>query len=219
MFRTSGTGGVHRAGCSKMPIRKAAASEEARRKIWYVEPLSEARTPLVDFFSILLDDRSINMYQRNGSSQRMVFTISLNGLVDHGQLLSEILPADSLCHELTKIIIPVSVKSQFMRRLREMNVTARTLFPGVDGIGRSVAELAKITSEWFRGQNNAKIWSLTMTHASCKTSRRNMSHDLTSNPSARHHLSSDCSKRRPSGLHGALIARRTYLCTLSDSSD
>ena len=89
-------------------------------------------------------------------AQRMVFTVSLNGLVDHGQRLSEILPADSLCHELTKIIIPVSVKSQFMRRLREMNVTARTLFPGVDGIGRSGAELAKITSEWFRDQNNAK---------------------------------------------------------------
>ena len=33
---------------------KAAASEEARRTLRYVEPLSEARTPLTDFFSILL---------------------------------------------------------------------------------------------------------------------------------------------------------------------
>ena len=34
---------------------KAAASEEARRTLLrYVEPLSEARTPLADFFSILL---------------------------------------------------------------------------------------------------------------------------------------------------------------------
>ena len=34
---------------------KAAASEEARRTLRYVEPLSEARTKLADFFSILLD--------------------------------------------------------------------------------------------------------------------------------------------------------------------
>ena len=33
---------------------KAAASEEARRTLRYVEPLSEARTLLADFFSILL---------------------------------------------------------------------------------------------------------------------------------------------------------------------
>ncbi len=45
--------GVHRAGCSKRPSSKAAASEEARRTLRYVEPLSDARTPLVGFFSIL----------------------------------------------------------------------------------------------------------------------------------------------------------------------
>jgi hypothetical protein len=37
-----------------MPSSKAAASEEARRTLRCVEPLSEARTPLADFFSILL---------------------------------------------------------------------------------------------------------------------------------------------------------------------
>ena len=31
-------------------------SEEARRTLRYVEPLSDTRTPLADFFSILLDD-------------------------------------------------------------------------------------------------------------------------------------------------------------------
>ena len=42
------------AGCSKRPSSKAAASEEAMRTLRYVEPLSEARTKLEDFFSILL---------------------------------------------------------------------------------------------------------------------------------------------------------------------
>jgi hypothetical protein len=33
-----------------MPFSKAAASEEARRTLRYVEPLSDARTMLADFF-------------------------------------------------------------------------------------------------------------------------------------------------------------------------
>ena len=39
----------------KIPSSKAAASEEGRRTLRYVEPLSEVRTPLADFFSILLE--------------------------------------------------------------------------------------------------------------------------------------------------------------------
>jgi hypothetical protein len=41
------------AGCSKRPSSKAAASEDARRTLRYVELLSEVRTPLADFFSSL----------------------------------------------------------------------------------------------------------------------------------------------------------------------
>jgi len=41
-------------GVSKWPFSKAAASEEARCTLRYIEPLSDARTPLADFFSILL---------------------------------------------------------------------------------------------------------------------------------------------------------------------
>ena len=46
--------GEHHAGCSKRLSSKAVASEEARRTLRYVEPLSDARTPLADFLSILL---------------------------------------------------------------------------------------------------------------------------------------------------------------------
>ncbi len=53
------------AGCSKRPFSKAAASKEARRTLRYVEPLSDARTPLADFFSILLEyDGSLHPLQR-----------------------------------------------------------------------------------------------------------------------------------------------------------
>ena len=52
---------VQRAGCSKRPFSKAAASEEARRALRYVEPLSEARTKLAGFFSILLVDQRCDL--------------------------------------------------------------------------------------------------------------------------------------------------------------
>ena len=53
------------AGCSKRLSSKAAASEEARRTLRYVEPLSDARTPLAGFFSILLrDDVAYKIIQR-----------------------------------------------------------------------------------------------------------------------------------------------------------
>jgi hypothetical protein len=45
---------VMASGYSKWPSSKAAASEEARHTRRYVEPLNDARTPLADFFSILL---------------------------------------------------------------------------------------------------------------------------------------------------------------------
>jgi len=87
MARTSRTTGEPHAGCSKRLSSKAAASEEARRYVphfvwpftprmglgerisptsvsdlrvlFNVEPLSEARTKLADFFSILLSVRDM----------------------------------------------------------------------------------------------------------------------------------------------------------------
>ena len=43
----------------KQAVSKAAASEEARRTLRYVEPLSDARTMLAVFFSILLEARHV----------------------------------------------------------------------------------------------------------------------------------------------------------------
>ena len=43
----------------KKAVSKAAASKEARRTLRYVEPLSDARTTLPAFFSILLKYFSI----------------------------------------------------------------------------------------------------------------------------------------------------------------
>jgi len=48
-----------------MPFSKAAASEEARRTLRYVEPLSDARTLLADFSNILLCGVPDDLRQRS----------------------------------------------------------------------------------------------------------------------------------------------------------
>ena len=57
MVRTCGTTEQHSRRMLKKAVQKAAASEEARRTLRYIEPLSDARTPLANFFSILLYTR------------------------------------------------------------------------------------------------------------------------------------------------------------------
>src|SRR6266849_7921719 len=79
------------AGCSKRPSSAAAASEEARRTLRYVEPLSDARTKLADFFSSLLKDFSIllRMHPRLvGKAEGG--TVGIAGVVE----IDSIVPAD-----------------------------------------------------------------------------------------------------------------------------
>ncbi len=43
-----------------------------------------------------------------------------------------------------RILIPHKLKSEFISQLRLMNITASSLFPGVDGLGQSIAEFAAL---------------------------------------------------------------------------
>jgi hypothetical protein len=74
------------AGCSKRPSRKAAASEEARRTLRYVELLSEARTPLADFFSILLKN---HRPLRSTAERAMITHICREILLEHKDLAAD----------------------------------------------------------------------------------------------------------------------------------
>jgi hypothetical protein len=44
----------------------------------------------------------------------------------------------------SKIVIPKTLKREFLRRLQMMNITADSLFPGLDGLGRSVREFIQV---------------------------------------------------------------------------
>ncbi len=83
---------------------------------------------------------------RARKSARMVaqqgnFSICKNVLGDHGDILSEVFHENQSKELYSKLIIPYKMKKPFLKKLRAMNVTASSLFPGLDGLGKSVQEL------------------------------------------------------------------------------
>lgn len=69
--------------------------------------------------------------------QQGYFTVATHPQHFHDELLRD---AGAI---VRRWIIPARVKSPFLRQLRTMNVSAQTLFPGLDGLGRSAGELIK----------------------------------------------------------------------------
>lgn len=49
-----------------------------------------------------------------------------------------------------KLIVPKELKPLILRHLRAMNITAASLFPGVDGLGFSARELARLSGAYPR---------------------------------------------------------------------
>lgn len=77
------------------------------------------------------------------AAQQGVFTFAAQILADHTTLIEELftesneLPA----FPFVKIVIPGGdFKLEFLERLQVMGVTAKTLFPGIDGLARSIGE-------------------------------------------------------------------------------
>jgi hypothetical protein len=68
-------------------------------------------------------------------AQQGYFTVSANPLTEHDDLLHEAGAARR------RLIIPAAMKPIILRHLRTMNVGANSLFPGLDGLGRSTAEI------------------------------------------------------------------------------
>jgi hypothetical protein len=79
-------------------------------------------------------------------AQQGTFTVSLDVLSDHGDLIDDTLVTNSCGTELNylKLIVPESLKAEFMLHLRYMNIAAHSLFPGADGLGRSVADIIRV---------------------------------------------------------------------------
>jgi hypothetical protein len=80
-------------------------------------------------------------------AQRGEFSCSVNILGRHDELMCEACRSSMLQEPKTIVILrwilPAHLKPKFSRQLRAMNVAAHSLFPGLDGLGRSVAEVVR----------------------------------------------------------------------------
>lgn len=97
-------------------------------------------------------NRGIMIWPPDVRSERMAaqqgcFTFSYNILENHETIIDEVFGHLNEGSKLYfKIVIPSKLKPSLLRYLRSMNITANTLFPGIDGLGKSIAEQAKIRS-------------------------------------------------------------------------
>ncbi|HEV2146143.1 MAG TPA: FRG domain-containing protein [Longimicrobiaceae bacterium] len=85
-------------------------------------------------------------------AQQGAFTACLSPSNDHGSLIEAACGPEhgtGSDEVYRKLIIPAELKPRFLRQLRQMNVTASALFPGVDGLGRSMAELARLSVQYL----------------------------------------------------------------------
>jgi hypothetical protein len=44
-----------------------------------------------------------------------------------------------------KLVIPKAKKAELLRELQLMNVTGKSMFPGLDGLGRTLTELTRLS--------------------------------------------------------------------------
>lgn len=83
------------------------------------------------------------------AAQQGVFSLCLDIIGNHDKHISDCFVrkfpnSNSIANKrLNKIIIPSALKSEFLSRLSTMNINARTLFPGADGLGRAASEIIR----------------------------------------------------------------------------
>jgi hypothetical protein len=73
-------------------------------------------------------------------AQQSRFSVCTNPLSNHESVLNE-------SGGLNKIEIPKESKPELLRELHQMNITAKTLFRGLDGLGKSIYEYCHLWDE------------------------------------------------------------------------
>ncbi len=90
------------------------------------------------------------------AAQQAMFTVCRDPCIDHAEVIHDALvKSHGERVALHKLIIPSRLKPEFLRRLRTMNITANSLFPGVDGLGKSVDEFVQLTCAFKAAQSAA----------------------------------------------------------------
>ncbi len=89
---------------------------------------------------------SSERYSERMSRQQGLFTLCTNIMADHADAIGGQLPGENGVAHSFKFVVPRTAKPDFLRRLRRLNITALSLFPGPDGLGRSLGELVRLGS-------------------------------------------------------------------------
>ena len=117
----------------KYPIENFQQSDgRVKAKSVVFDPNAPAR--LIPFYQRFDDAR---MFAQQGH-----FTVCLHPLADHAKVMEEALVGQP--NTFGRVIIRKELKPEFLLRLRAMSIGANSLFPGMDGIGLSIAELVRL---------------------------------------------------------------------------
>ena len=83
-------------------------------------------------------------------AQQGFFSLNVNILGPHDELIARQCEDAKISFPkkmfFEKWVIPADLKPNFLRKLRAMNIAAHSLFPGIDGLGRSLGEVARLAS-------------------------------------------------------------------------
>jgi hypothetical protein len=78
------------------------------------------------------------------AAQQAAFTGCTYVLGDHGDIIAEAFRGQEARYPLHKVVVPGGLKNECLSRLRIMNITANSLFPGLDGLGRAAREYIRL---------------------------------------------------------------------------
>lgn len=123
--------------------------------------MEEVFKDLPRFFLAECELTSCYLFQRKQKIDRMVtqqggFTIAPDVLADHAELVERALSAFDKEEWFRKIVIPAELKPEFLLQLHRLNVNGIALFPGIDGLGRSMREIAALQVHSRRHAPRAK---------------------------------------------------------------
>lgn len=126
------------------------------------EPSMEEIFSKLEQFFLCENDRSCcHLFERKQKIERMVtqqggFTVSPDILADLADIIERVLVSNDEKVWFRKVVIPAELKPEFLLRLHRLNVNAIALFPGIDGLGRSMKELATIQANCLAKLSPAK---------------------------------------------------------------
>ena len=86
--------------------------------------------PIINFLSASKTNERIEAQQGR-------FSICTDPMADHYQIFNQL-------GAITSIVVPKQFKKSLLEELFIMNINAKTLFPGIDGIGRSMSEFVDL---------------------------------------------------------------------------